>query len=162
MTSKHQFSKEELFSEDTELKRQLGLTEAFSIVISRIIGSGIFRTPAPIMMLVRAVSLCYGVWILGGIATLFILGVRFSDSRIFQRIALVDTQRKEQGFTSSVYQKEHLIGKRGRSFTILRPSGKVMIEDQVYDAYTRGNYIGENVEIVVISDEGTSLKVKKV
>jgi len=34
------------------------------------IGSGIFRTPAPIMLLVGAVSLFYGVWIIGGIATL--------------------------------------------------------------------------------------------
>ncbi len=59
-----------LFSEDTELTRRLGLPEAFSIVISRVIGSGIFRTPAPIMLLVGAVSLFYGVWIIGGITTL--------------------------------------------------------------------------------------------
>ncbi len=61
---------QDLFSEETELNRRLGLTEAFSIVISRIIGSGIFRTPAPIMLLVGSVSLFYGVWIIGGIATL--------------------------------------------------------------------------------------------
>ena len=59
-----------LFSEQTEMKRELGLTEALSIVINRIIGSGIFRTPMPIMMLVASVSLFYGVWIVGGIATL--------------------------------------------------------------------------------------------
>jgi len=70
MAPKHHFTKEELFSEETELNRRLGLLEAFSIVISRIIGSGIFRTPAPIMLLVGCVSLFYGVWILGGIATL--------------------------------------------------------------------------------------------
>lgn len=70
MAFKHRFTREELFSEETELNRRLGLTEAFSIVISRIIGSGIFRTPAPIMMLVGAVSLFYGVWIIGGVATL--------------------------------------------------------------------------------------------
>jgi APA family basic amino acid/polyamine antiporter len=60
----------DLFSEETELKRDLGLLESFSIVISRIIGSGIFRTPQPIMLAVASVSLFYGVWILGGIATL--------------------------------------------------------------------------------------------
>ncbi len=60
----------ELFSEETELNRRLGFLEAFSIVIGRIIGSGIFRTPAPIMMLVASISLFYGVWIIGGIATL--------------------------------------------------------------------------------------------
>ena len=60
----------DLFSEETELKRDLGLLESFSIVISRIIGSGIFRTPQPIMLAVASVSLFYGVWVLGGIATL--------------------------------------------------------------------------------------------
>lgn len=51
-------------------KRDLGLAETFSIVIGRIIGSGIFRTPAPIMLLTGAVGLFYGVWIIGGIATI--------------------------------------------------------------------------------------------
>jgi basic amino acid/polyamine antiporter, APA family len=58
------------FSEKSALERRLGLTEAFSILIGRIIGSGIFRTPAPIMILVGCVSMFYGVWILGGVATL--------------------------------------------------------------------------------------------
>ena len=70
MTAENQYSEKELFSESTELNRSLGLTEAFSIVVGRIIGSGIFRTPGPIMMLVASVSMFYGVWIVGGIATL--------------------------------------------------------------------------------------------
>lgn len=61
---------EELFSEKTELDRKLGLTESFSILIGRIIGSGIFRTPGPIMLLVGSISTFYGIWILGGAATL--------------------------------------------------------------------------------------------
>ena len=70
MTSEKYKSDAKLFSEETELKRELGLTEALSIVVNRIIGSGIFRTPMPIMMLVASISLFYGVWIVGGIATL--------------------------------------------------------------------------------------------
>lgn len=100
--------------------------------------------------------------ILGAISVLFILGVRMTNSNVFQRVVLVTTQEKEQGFTSSVHQKEQMVGKKGMSYTILRPSGKVMIDDQVYDAYTRGNYIEENKPIEVISDEGTALKVKKI
>jgi len=71
LSDKPSFPQSDLFSEKTELKRQLGLTEALSIVINRIIGSGIFRTPMPIMMLVASISLFYGVWIVGGIVTLF-------------------------------------------------------------------------------------------
>ncbi len=55
----------------TQLQRGLGVTESLSIVINRIIGSGIFRTPASIMLAVGAsLPLFYGVWLLGGIATL--------------------------------------------------------------------------------------------
>jgi amino acid transporter len=60
----------QIFEEQTELERKLGLTETLSIVINRIIGSGIFRTPAPIMFITASVSMFYGVWILGGIATI--------------------------------------------------------------------------------------------
>ncbi|WP_207532027.1 APC family permease [Desertivirga arenae] len=60
----------QLFDEKTELERKLGLTETLSIVVNRIIGSGIFRTPAPIMLITASVSLFYGVWIVGGLATI--------------------------------------------------------------------------------------------
>ena len=55
----------------TEYQKNLGLKESTSIVISRIIGSGIFRTPAPIMALVGCTSLFGLVWVLGGIITIF-------------------------------------------------------------------------------------------
>lgn len=60
----------DLFQENTELKRKLGFTETLSIVINRIIGSGIFRTPASIMLITGSVSIFYGVWVIGGIATI--------------------------------------------------------------------------------------------
>ncbi|NQV49882.1 MAG: amino acid permease [Candidatus Marinimicrobia bacterium] len=59
------------FGDSTEYKRDLGLLEATSIVIGRIIGSGIFRTPAPIMALVGCTSLFGLVWLLGGLVSIF-------------------------------------------------------------------------------------------
>ena len=55
----------------TKYKKDLGLKESTAIVISRIIGSGIFRTPAPIMALVGCTSLFGLVWVIGGIITIF-------------------------------------------------------------------------------------------
>ncbi len=59
------------FSEETDYRRDLGLLESVSIVIGRIIGSGIFRTPGPIMALVASTSLFGFVWVLGGVVTIF-------------------------------------------------------------------------------------------
>jgi amino acid transporter len=65
------FSDDCVFEELTDYKRDLGLAESISVVIGRIIGSGIFRTPGPIMALVSCTSLFALVWILGGIVTIF-------------------------------------------------------------------------------------------
>ncbi len=60
----------EWFSEETPLNRKLTLFSSLSIIVNRIIGSGIFRTPGPIMMAVGSISLFYGAWIIGAVATL--------------------------------------------------------------------------------------------
>jgi membrane-bound serine protease (ClpP class) len=97
--------------------------------------------------------------ILGSILLLFFAGVRFSNSKLFSRIALTDTMQKTEGYTGRFYN-ESMAGKKGIAYTVLRPSGKVMIEGEMYDAHTRGDYIEKGDEIIVVDDEGTSLKVK--
>lgn len=98
--------------------------------------------------------------ITGGIALLFAGGSRISRSRFFKRVALTDTQERSQGYTSN-FIREPMQGKIGKTYTVLRPSGKVMIDDQIFDAYTRGDYIDKDVEVIVTSEEGTSLQVRR-
>lgn len=57
-------------NENRHLERKLGLPETLSIVVNRIIGSGIFRTPAPIMLIAGSAGIFFQVWILGGVATI--------------------------------------------------------------------------------------------
>lgn len=96
---------------------------------------------------------------LGSLAILFIGGVRITDTKIFKRIALTETMSRADGYSSN-FNPESMMGKKGVAYTNLRPSGKVVIEGELYDAYTRGDYIAKDEKIEVVSDEGTSLKVK--
>jgi membrane-bound serine protease (ClpP class) len=96
---------------------------------------------------------------LGGIILMFFGGVRLANSDVFKRVSLESKQSRSEGYTSSV-RSESYIGKEGKAYTVLRPSGKIMIDDELYDAYTRGDYIDKGSKIVVVSDEGTSLRVK--
>lgn len=96
---------------------------------------------------------------LGGMILLLAGGSILPDTRFFKKIALTDTQKRSQGYVSTQIL-EPLIGKTGIAETVLRPSGKVMIEGKMYDAYTRGDYIEKGQSVEVISDEGASLKVK--
>ena len=97
----------------------------------------------------------------GGILLLFFGGAKLTNTKAFQRMALMDTQQSSQGFTVSS-NSSSMVGKKGIAFTILRPSGKIMIDDQIYDAFTRGEFIEKNEEIEVVSTEGVTLRVKKV
>ncbi len=97
----------------------------------------------------------------GAIIVMFIGGVRLTNTQFFNRIALQDVQDTSQGYSSN-FKSESFIGKTGVTYTVLRPSGKVMIEDNIYDAFTRGNYIEKGTNVVVIGEEGNSVKVKEV
>ncbi len=96
----------------------------------------------------------------GSLIIMFFGGVRLTNSRLFKRIALQMVQNRSDGYTSN-FKQESMAGKTGTAYTVLRPSGKVIIEGALYDASTRGDYIEKNDKIKVINDEGTSLKVKK-
>ena len=96
----------------------------------------------------------------GSLIIMFFGGVRLTNTRIFKRIALQTVQDRSEGYTSN-FKQQPMTGKTGTAYTVLRPSGKVLIEGVLYDAYTRGDYIDKNDKVKVLSDEGTSLKVKK-
>lgn len=113
----------------------------------------------PANELLYAVAATFG-GILGGVVLLFVGGSRIHKTRFFNRVALTYTQEREKGYTVSA-AAESVKGKTGIAHTVLRPGGKVMIDGQLYDAFTRGEYIEKGEAIVVLDDETTSLRVKK-
>ncbi len=100
------------------------------------------------------------IGLFGSIILMFFGGVRLTNTRFFKRIALQTVQDSTEGYTSN-FKEQSLLGKHGKAYTVLRPSGKVIIDDVLYDAYTRGDYIQRDEEIIVVSEEGTSLKVRR-
>jgi membrane-bound serine protease (ClpP class) len=98
--------------------------------------------------------------LLGSVILMFFGGVRLTNTKFFKNIALQSVQDKLEGYTSN-FKELSLLGKTGKAYTVLRPSGKVIIDNILYDAYTRGDYIQRGEEILVVSEEGTSLKVRR-
>ena len=99
--------------------------------------------------------------LLGGVLLFFLVGNKLLDNKHFRKIALSNTQDSKDGYTSTVIL-ESMNGKTGIAHTVLRPSGKVLIDGQFYDAYSRGEYIDKGEAIEVVAHETTSLKVKKI
>ena len=82
-----------------------------------------------------------------------------TQSKLYSKIIEYKPQRKEDGYSiSKGYEK--LIKKKGKASTDLRPSGKVEIDNNIYQAITTGDYIEKNSEIIVIKIEENLLVVK--
>ena len=99
--------------------------------------------------------------LLGGVVLLFVGGARLANTRLYKRVALTDTQESSEGYNASFNPKD-MKGKKGVAETVLRPSGKVSIEGQLYDAFTRGEYVEKGQYVEVLSETGSSLQVKPI
>jgi membrane-bound serine protease (ClpP class) len=116
-----------------------------------------FEFVPPASILYAAAATLGGL--LGGICLLFVGGSRIADSKFFRRVALVQVHESKQGYTSS-FIKEPMVGKKGIAHTVLRPSGKVMIEGELYDAFTRSEFIEKGQSVEVVGEDTTSLRVR--
>ncbi len=105
-------------------------------------------------------SLSVLISVLSFILIILFGGFRLTNTNAFKKIALVETQDKNKGYTISK-QSLDIVGQKGKSFTVLRPSGKVLINDVVYDAHTSGEFVEKNKKIIVSGIDGSILKVKK-
>ncbi len=85
----------------------------------------------------------------------------FGKKTIFGELALLSTQQSESGYISADMKYAELIGKTGTAHTILRPAGKIEIENDVYDAVAQTGYIDKGQPVVVIKYENAQLIVRK-
>lgn len=84
------------------------------------------------------------------------------DTGYFSFLALNSTQKMEDGYVAVDNTEKALIGKQGIASTILRPSGKVKIDNDTYDAKAQYGYILKNDKIEVVRYESSQLYVKKI
>lgn len=77
------------------------------------------------------------------------------------KLALSDVQNRSEGFIGIDLHQKELIGKKGIAFTDLRPSGRIEIEGEIYDAKAEVGYIEKGKKIKVIRDETGQLYVIK-
>jgi len=78
------------------------------------------------------------------------IGKQVLTSGIFPHIALSDTQQKSEGFIGVDDSLKFIVGKEGTAYTVLRPSGKILIDQEIYDAKSEYGFIdrGENIKVI--------------
>lgn len=97
--------------------------------------------------------------------TAFILSIILSKKLFTSKslkLALNTIQNKNQGYIGIDSRQKEMIGKEGTTYTILRPSGLVEIEGEIYDAKAEIGYINKGEKIKVIRDEAGQLYVMRI
>jgi len=93
-----------------------------------------------------------------GMASMIWLSSRIGTKGMFQRVAL--TADLENTFSSPILTG--LIGKTGTALTVLRPSGKVLIDGEVYDGVSESGFIEKGTTVRVVRFENAQVYVETV
>ncbi len=80
----------------------------------------------------------------------------------FGNFALAKTQNADEGYTTATEEYVEMTGKTGVAMTILRPSGKILIDGDMFDATAITGYIEKDDKIEVVGYQTGQLIVKKV
>jgi membrane-bound serine protease (ClpP class) len=80
----------------------------------------------------------------------------------FSNLSLKSEQRMEEGYIGVETEQQKLIGETGVAHTVLRPSGKVKINEKLYDAKSEYGLIERGETVKVIRYETGQVYVVKV
>jgi membrane-bound serine protease (ClpP class) len=94
---------------------------------------------------------------LGFFAMLY-LSSRIGEPGILKKIAL--TNDLETSSTVDIVYR-NFIGKTAEAVTVLRPSGKIKIKNEIYDAVSNGNFIDKGDKVIITNFENAQLYVEK-
>jgi membrane-bound serine protease (ClpP class) len=90
------------------------------------------------------------------------LSRKVGTSGFFKGIALDALQDTSAGYISIDTHQKEMIGKTGTAFTVLRPSGRILIGEEMFDAMAETGYINKGDKVKVTRDETGQLYVIKV
>jgi membrane-bound serine protease (ClpP class) len=99
--------------------------------------------------------------VLSGIILGFAILMYFSSrigTGMFRKIALTTSLETSQ---TTDQNQVTLVGKQGKAMTPLRPSGKIIIENEVYDAIAENGFIERNENVTITKYENTQFYVAK-
>ena len=96
---------------------------------------------------------------IGALVLFLVTGKAITQTPMFSKLVLKNSMSSNDGFVS--VEITEMAGKRGTTVNILRPSGKVSIDDNIYTAQAISGYIEADKKVVVIKVEMGNLFVRE-
>lgn len=94
-----------------------------------------------------------------GVVAIIYVSSKIGKKGAFRKVAL---QASQEGYYSVPMEPDALVGKIGIAATVLRPSGKVIVDGEYYDAVSEKGFINKGDEVVVRKYGSFQLYVVKV
>ncbi len=82
----------------------------------------------------------------------------FPHTGLWKRVVLASSEKTQAGYTSAKDFSQYL-GKLGETISILRPSGRAIIDGEIIDVITEGDFIDTHKVVVVTRVEGSKIFV---
>ena len=103
------------------------------------------------------------IGVFGGFILSLYLGRKLftASSGPFKNLALNTVQDTKDGYLNVEASFLELKGKMGKAATVLRPGGKVIIDDEIFDAVAENGFIDRGEEIVVVRTGAAQLYVER-
>lgn len=101
------------------------------------------------------------ITVFGSLGLSLWISKKVGTSRLFSNISLDAAHNKSEGFVGVDVHLQDMIGKTGIAYTTLRPSGRIMIDEEIFDAKAEIGYIDKNSQVKVTRTEAGQLYVMK-
>ena len=88
----------------------------------------------------------------------FIASYLMPKTELFRHLVLSGEENAEDGFVTTSSLPD--VGSLGEAFSALRPAGKVIIQKEIFDAFSDGSFIEKGQSIQVIEARGNRLLVE--
>lgn len=119
-----------------------------------------FDFPLAFAEIIRAFFIVITSMFLAFLLSLY-LGKKLFTAQAFGNLALRRDLKSDEGFIGVDSKPRELVGRTGIADSVLRPSGKVVIDDEIYDAKAEFGFINKGETVKVIRYETGQIYVVK-
>ncbi len=95
------------------------------------------------------------------IIAFLVFNERIARSRAIRKLSLEHSLTESEGYTSALSELEALVGQHGTAATDLRPTGRITINGERYEASTDGELVEKGAEVIVLRSRGNYLQVRR-
>jgi membrane-bound serine protease (ClpP class) len=132
-----------------------------SLILSMIFNIGFDFQLVPPTQILGKIFLVLSSVIIGFFLSIWVGKKVITTETRFGTLAFNTVLNSEEGYIAQDMRLADLIGRDGITITFMRPSGKVEIDGEIYDAVSDVGLIDKNEEVEVIKFENAQLVVTK-